>query len=486
VFHTLFTLTSTQPHAQMWITHNPAPAPVCYSTNQLPHAMSTTKTNSSRKPKPNAQELALAFLNATVKYKGVTLNLEDDLLYHQNEQCFYYYNSYYWKRVDDDTQGSGIMHLLTTTLISEFPNVSATRSLRRDVLDLVQLLTYRKYNQTHPSPITAFTDALFDWTTFAFTPLNRDAYAFHAYDFPAPLLNAPTPAFDDYLRTCFPNDPHTQTFVQQMMGYYLSPSPQPYVFFLYGKAATGKSVFLELMHQLIGPAFTSSIHLEPLTRDKFSIIGLANKKVNIVDEDESDYINAGKLKALASHAPTEAQKKFGQPFKFTPYTKFLFASNQFPNFKDVDGGTKRRLFFIHYSNPIPVHKQDVRLINKLRAELPGIVGKVIESARTFYKNKQRFDESATSQRAKGLFLDHALPEIDFFSESYKTHPSRTTYTQTIYNSYRAWCSDNGKYPKNKQNFCRILLEHFDNITTSRDRSGKRWNVVAIDKTNDPR
>ncbi len=444
------------------------------------------------KKRPSNQEMAASFMVTPLALpwdKTRIITPENDLLYHDTEHAFYLYNSTrgLWEMVWDGDRNTGhTARLLSTFINMAYPEVSITNQTLTELKDEIIRTVGHRYNEELDglSHYTAFTDCLFDWRTFLVTPHDPAKVAFHGYDFPFPQDFAATPVFDAYLLKSFPDDEEMRTFIPEMLGYYLIPHvKEPAAFYVYGVARAGKSVLLDLARLLIGPSFVCSFSLQSLTTDRFTLAELAGKRVNVQDEDESEYILPDKLKALVSQAPMQAERKYGSPFTFRPRCKFLFGSNQLPNFKSVDEGLKRRLNFIEFKHQLKKEEQDKQLIEKLKSELPGILRRAMLAAQNFLDRNEEFNMPAATIVTADAFMIESEPVWSFFHDRYQiTAPDHKpsvnptlgwTKTSDLYDEYREWCSDNGKHSKSKPRFVKAL-DGIPGLRIERSGDGQRW------------
>ena len=424
-----------------------------------------------KKPKP--QEMARAFLGSSIMYRGEILDVQSDLMFHADEQVFYYYDqqSGAWRLIPIGDKDTGTQaKLFSKFLDANFPDVDANsnaiKELRSGVVRFIDnVFTDDKFDD---HPYTAFRDGIFDWSTFKLLPHDRHKVAFHSFDFDCPH-NAQvihTPVFDAYLARVFKGDPDMQKFIPEMFGYYLLPKTrEPAAFYLYGQARTGKSVMLDLVRHLIGDQFSCSFSLQSLTSDKYTVAELAGKRINIQDEDESEFILSDKFKALISQNKMQAERKYASPFTFRPRCKLLFGSNQLPNFKSVDDGLLRRLRFVEFKHPLDPSEQDKNILSKLQQELPGIVQKAMIAAERFVKNKEEFNFPQSALNTAEQFAIESEPAITFFYETYQVRRDAKRdevpsdgwcLFKDMYKVYREWCKENGKFPKSSIKFAKIL------------------------------
>ena len=428
--------------------------------------------------KPNYQDIARSFLGATVSLARSTGTDEvvlpaTDVMYHEEEHAFYYYDGSQgvWKIVSDTDKEVGAMaKLLTSFLLTAFPDLNITTQTIQEVKYSIARLMDKTFRESMASKhaYTAFKDGLFNWRTFQLEPHSKDKFAFHSFDFDCPFGKPaiPTPIFDAYLARCFPGDKDMPPFVLEMFGYYLLPfADEPAAFYVYGVARAGKSVMLDIVKEMIGDQYTCSFSLQSLTGDKYTVAELAGKRVNIQDEDESEYVLPDKLKALISQSKVQAERKYAPPFSFRPRCKFLFGSNQLPNFKNVDEGLKRRLYFVEFKHALEKHEQDKKITEKLIAEMPGIVQKSMNAAKQFVERGQEFEIPEASVRTGEQFVIENESVLSFFHETYLIAPDAAddnvpsdgwTASAEMYEKYQEWCRLSGKKPKSRMKFVKIL------------------------------
>jgi putative DNA primase/helicase len=60
-------------------------------------------------------------------------------------------------------------------------------------------------------------------------------------------------------------------------------------------------------------------------------------------------------------------------FEYTPQFKLVIAGNHKPGLRSVDEATKRRFNLIPFTVTIPEDDRDPQLLDKLKAEAPGIL-----------------------------------------------------------------------------------------------------------------
>lgn len=432
---------------------------------------------------PTTHQLLQAFSSSTVKVKpffsdSPIVSVSEDLIFNDQDQSFYFYEKGCWKLIPTgDVRTGAVANFIDAFLVGEMPTANITTSKVVDFYHSLIRTFKTRLDQDYFTPYTALNDLTLNLHTLELVPHDPKLFCLHYLPFPSSALTKPTPFFDNYLESAFPDSPEMHTLIYEMIAYYLYPRTyEPATFFLYGVANSGKSTFLKFLTKIINDQFVSSFSLQSLTNNNTTVAELANKRVNILDEDESKHIQADKLKALVSNSPIEARRLYQQPFTFMPKTKFLFSSNQFPKLTNVDDGMERRLHFIEFKHRIQVKDIIPKLHEKLNAEMPGIIFKALTHGKAFLKRNQKFTRVQAMEETKQEFLLEASPVLRFVDEACVISEGPSTTNQTIYDHYVQWCENNGHKQVNSLNFHKQLSLN-RKIKSSRKKKGRYKNLI---------
>ena len=142
--------------------------------------------------------------------------------------------------------------------------------------------------------------------------------------------------------------------LQEMMAvtmFKLAPRYQK-AFLLYGRAATGKTVILDVMESLMPPSAVA--HLGPEHwNESFSPTDLVGKAVNICRElPESGSIAGNTFKEIIEGSPIRTSFKNKDGFTFIPVCAHWFASNFLPVSRDSSRGFIRRWLILDFDKVI--------------------------------------------------------------------------------------------------------------------------------------
>lgn len=464
----------------------------------------TEPTNVAEKPKNNRriQEYVKTFWSTDItpiifqnmeamRNKGI-IRLDTDssyelsviprhhLLWLVGDRRFVLWNGRYFAECSTADNETGPFARLIACFLGQQFEISLRQAMISEIQKAVIRQPLALYSSAlSPQYVALLNDEAYDLREFATVPCTPNFPILRTLDADQKHFRDPTPHFDKLLTDAFPDEPEMRQLIIEMLGYYMIPhDEEPACFFLFGAAASGKSTLLNLLKELIGgEQFISALSLHDITTDKFMAATLAGKVLNLYDEDESTHVDLGKLKLLISHGQLEVQRKFEQAFKLTPYAKFIFASNQLPQFTSVDQGIMRRIYLIEFKHSVPMEKRDKFLMQKLRAEFSGIVGKCLQAALSFVERGQRFEVPPQVEEAKKEFQRDNNPVLGFIEEHYVASPpglaeaNKPVYgmpshywipNNDLYEDYKKWIAEKGQKPYSSLRFFKVLsLERQD-------------------------
>lgn len=168
-------------------------------------------------------------------------------------------------------------------------------------------------------------------------------------------------------------------YLRRLVGYLLTGlTTEQVLHFLFGLGANGKSVFIEIVNELLGDyAVICSPDLIMLKRHggiPNDVARLRGARAALMNETtQGAKFDEAKLKDLTGGDSLTARFLHREFFDFAPTHKLVIRGNHKPAIIGTDEGIWRRLRLIPFTVQIPAEEQDVHLLEKLRAELPGIL-----------------------------------------------------------------------------------------------------------------
>ena len=164
--------------------------------------------------------------------------------------------------------------------------------------------------------------------------------------------------WESALNTFFINDKDLIEYVQRMVG--LSAIGKVYVEALiiaYGEGRNGKSTFWNVIAKVLG-TYSGNISADMLTvgcrrNVKPELAEAKGKRMLIAAElEEGMRLNTANVKQLCSTDEIYAEKKYKDPFSYTPTHTLVLYTNHLPKVGAIDKGTWRRLIVIPFDAKI--------------------------------------------------------------------------------------------------------------------------------------
>ena len=264
----------------------------------------------------------------------------------------------------------------------------------------------------------------FEWATGVLHP--HTSAMFTSVQLPVEYDRAAQcPVFDLYLKTTF--EPDDIPLIEELLGWCLIPDRRfEKSVMLTGEGENGKSVFLDLLGDLLGTTNVSNVALQDLEENRFKAAQLYGKLANTFADLDARGLRASSMfKTLTTGDPIDAERKHGHPFRFRSYAKLLFSANKIPPSRDRTHAFYRRWVIIPFtrtfngvgSNPTP----DTGLRDKLKTELAGILNRAVDGLRRLHLNKA-FTEPQSVKDAKQAYIRDNDHMQGFLEECVVTRP----------------------------------------------------------------
>lgn len=268
---------------------------------------------------------------------------------------------------------------------------------------------------------------------------------------------------------------------------------EKYAFFFYGPSNTGKSVALNLIRNIIGNKYTSSLSFSQLG-ESFAVVQLAGKYLNVSGEMSgvaSKRIDI--FKSLTGNDLITACYKGRDYFQFRNKALFLFACNDLPEVaktSDADEAFFKRIKILPFKNV--VNSNDIKgdLTEILLLEKNIIVANAIEALRNLKNNKFVFSCYKEMNKILEDYANEVNSFLSFTQKHIKRNPKSKVASYIIDNCYRSYCE---KYDLNLASiscWSRILKANYhatkihitdDSSITYNSRGYKGIELVDMDK-----
>lgn len=264
--------------------------------------------------------------------------------------------------------------------------------------------------------------------------------------------DADAPTYDRFLKEISCNDTVLVDTFNELLGYVLSIYTKCEKFItMCGYGANGKSTYLNLLASFIGLHNISNISINEINGKAFARHFIADKRLNIIYEGESDMVMSelmrGAVKQIVTGDPTSAEIKMGRNYSFIPKLKLIMATNTFPRIDKIpDHATVRRLLILPFNNHFTADKADKDMLKKLLTEQSGILNRAIEGLIRLKENSWKFSYEEKSQKILLDMITSEFPTFEFSKERIMADNSKRLTYHELRQEFRIWCNKNHLTP----------------------------------------
>lgn len=254
------------------------------------------------------------------------------------------------------------------------------------------------------------------------------------------------------------DDVEIRSLLEEVIGYgFFRHNELSKAFILTGEGANGKSTYLDMVSHTMGVQNVSSLDIYELS-ERFSVIALSNKLVNIGDDISDEFLQGNTIaqfKKVVSGNMLKGENKGQDVVFFKPYTKLLFSANSIPRFRNKGfSAIKRRLVIIpfnaKFSKDDPDYDAGITWKLKTREVAEYLIRLGIEGLKRVL-DQQGFTDSQKVREEVDRFERDNNP-ILLFLEEVPENEIINQETKTVYARYDTFCYENG--------FSRIALQTF--------------------------
>src|SRR5918998_2702573 len=297
--------------------------------------------------------------------------------------------------------------------------------------------------------------------------------------------DTPCPRFKRFLEEALV-DGALIKFVKRYSGYTLTGvTRERLLAILYGFGKNGKTTLVELLHEALGD-YARNTDVETLLIKKYQGVGndVAALKgarfVSAAEVEKGRRLAESKVKQLTGSDTVTARFLFGEPFNFRPEFKLCLSTNNKPVIQGTDDAIWDRIRLIPFTQRFNGARQDPKLPEKLRAEMPGVLAWMVEGCLEWQEHGLGEPESVREA------TDQYRAEMDtlaaFIEDRCVVREGIVAPATPLYKQYQMWCDDAGEKPETQKMFGMRLRERgFENgkIKRGPHKDLKGWFGIGI-------
>jgi putative DNA primase/helicase len=275
-------------------------------------------------------------------------------------------------------------------------------------------------------------------------------------------------------------------FVKQYSGYTLTGiTRERLLAILYGFGKNGKTTLAELLRDVMGD-YATNTDTETLLMKRYQGVGndVAALKgarfVSAAEVEQGRRLAESKVKQLTGRDTVTARYLFGEPFNFRPEFKLWLSTNNKPVIQGTDDAIWDRIRLIPFTQRFDGDRQDPRLPEKLRAEMPGVLAWMVEGCLEWQEHGLGEPESVREA------TDQYRAEMDtlaaFIEDRCVVREGSVAPATPLYKQYQMWCDDAGEKPETQKMFGMRLRERgfvSDKIKRGPHKDRKGWFGIGL-------
>ncbi|WP_272946590.1 DNA primase family protein [Cutibacterium avidum] len=226
----------------------------------------------------------------------------------------------------------------------------------------------------------------------------------------------------------------------------------------YGDGANGKSTFWNTIARVLGN-YADSISADVLIAGKKNdakndMAETRGKRLLIAAEtEEGRRLSTSAAKQLASTDKIAAEKKYKDPFAFTPSHTLVLYTNHLPKVGARDAGIWRRLIVIPFEAKIEGSSDIKNYADHLYTHAGGaILAWVMEGARLIHAENYQLHVPAKVHAAIEAYRAANDWFAHFLEECCQLKPGLSEKSGAVYDAYRSWALARGEYVRSTTDF----------------------------------
>ena len=282
-----------------------------------------------------------------------------------------------------------------------------------------------------------------------------------------PDFSMPLPIWNRFLETTFNQSREVIDFMQRLAGYCLTGEiREQKLFFLHGGGGNGKSVLLNCLQKAMG-MYAYALPSAALMRQKNEqhptlFAGLMGRRMALSSEiEDGAYWAESRIKELTGDEKISARFMRKDFFEFSITHKHLICGNYKPRLRGDDPAMARRMILIPFDRSFAGSQRDPHLLQKLQAELPGVLAWAIEGARIWYREGLSIPDHIS--RASDAYMREQDDISGWVEDCCIADPSVESPARELYRSYSEWKLNAGEHPQSERAFAQRLERQFKRI-----------------------
>ncbi len=231
--------------------------------------------------------------------------------------------------------------------------------------------------------------------------------------------SARAPVFEKFLEEVSCGNQRRKRTLEEFMGLALTKKiGKGKAMVLRGTGNNGKSVYLNILCELLGADRWTSISIQELPNFGASVLpGKTLAVMSEISKENSRNLMTTELKQLITGENMWCNVKYHDARSIRPYVKVLILTNhRIGTSADDSDGALRRLFIMPFEYHVPDEDVDLELVEKLKGELSGILNISVKGYKRLARQGFVYSAQEESDRLIERYLKTENPMRSFIKE----------------------------------------------------------------------
>ena len=292
---------------------------------------------------------------------------------------------------------------------------------------------------------------------------------------------ADCPEWLSFLHEVFDGDEERIAALQQWFGYNLIADNRHHkIALLIGPPRSGKGTTLAVMSAMLGKHNISNSSLAALG-GRFGLEPLIGRLAALIDEGHLGKFSdtsliLERLKAISGGSEQTVDRKGVAALSSVALkVRFTIAVNEIPRLSDSSAAMRSRLLVIPFFNTFE-GREDVGLVDRLLAEIPGITNWALSGLR-YLKAKGKFSNPTAGEKILRDFVYLSSPVKAFLDECCDVDIEKDVKRNDLQLAWQIWCNDNGHVSGSIADFgrkLRAVIPKIDDVQRRTNGQRDRW------------
>ena len=240
-------------------------------------------------------------------------------------------------------------------------------------------------------------------------------------------------------------------FLQLLFGCTATGKAEKLLALFVGPGNNGKRVLLRIICEALGSdQYSGSMRIDTLMQRKETDLSaledmadLKGRRLVVSSEaEEGKPLSVATAKYLTGCNPIKARKLHKSLFTFMPTHKLVVDANHSPVITNSNDAVWNRVKTILFNVTIPTEEIDTGLLDKLRAELPGILTWIVQGAIRYLADGLTFPDCVQIATEAYRFTSDSFAR--FVEDRCVVSDSQSAQTATLWTQYQIWIRENGE------------------------------------------